>query len=86
MRKLLHVAPSEIKLKSRSSASVSAVGPLRKLHLIKFAVRTTKFLFGDHMAEAVRGVIFWLLRGRQVKEDDSLDRRWEVPDRSFPEV
>lgn len=86
MRKLLQVAPSEIKLKSRASTTVSAVGPLRKLQLIKFTVRTTKFLFGDHLAEAVRGVIFWLLRGKQGKEEDSVNGRWQAPNRSFPEV
>ena len=85
MRKLLQVAPSEIKLKSRASNSGSAVGPLRNLQLIKFTVRTTKFLFGDHLAEAVRGIVFWVLGGRG-KEDDGLDRRWEAPNRSFPEV
>ena len=86
MRKLLQVAPSEIKIKRRASNTGSAVGPLRKLQFIKLIARTTKFLFGDHTAEAVRGIVFWLFRSTQGKEDDSLTRRWEAPNRSFPET
>ena len=84
MKQLLETSPADIKLKKRDSSTMS---PIRRFQLIKFIVRSMKFMFGDHFAEGIKGLLFWLLRGFATeKEHKSGPKPWETPERNFPQL
>lgn len=83
MRQLLMVAHTDIKMGRRPSTA----SPLRRFQLIKFSVRTMKFLMGEHFAESFRSLIFWLLRGfSSSRKKPKAERKWETRERNFPEL
>ena len=83
MRRLLQLSQDEIGLRSRSSSPTT---PLKTFLVIKFFVRTMKFLLGEYFAEALRSLIFSMLRGwrRSRKHGPEQERQYETAERNFP--